>query len=199
MNAFDELVRKSVDESIEAKRTLAGGLLPQLRTAADLLLTAYRAGNKAIFIGNGGSAADAQHLAAEMEGRFAFDRRPLPALALHANVSTLTAIGNDYGYELVFARTLRAHARPGDVAVAISTSGTSKNVVAAVKLRRELGLKVIAFTGEGGGALAEHADVTIAVPSRNTARIQETHITAGHLLCEWVERELFAEEAKSVR
>ncbi|MGZ3419730.1 MAG: D-sedoheptulose-7-phosphate isomerase, partial [Polyangiales bacterium] len=138
-----------------------------------------------------GSAADAQHLAAEMEGRFAFDRRPLPALALHANVSTLTAIGNDYGYEQVYVRTLRAHARPGDVVVAISTSGTSKNVVAAAKCKTELGIKVIALTGEGGGLLAEHADVLVAVPSKNTARIQESHIVAGHLLCEWVEREMF--------
>ena len=194
---FDALVRRSVDESIEAKRALASELLPRLRAAAELLLEAYRAGNKAIFIGNGGSAADAQHLAAEMEGRFAFDRRPLPALALHANASTMTAIGNDYGYEQVFSRTLRAHARPGDVAVAISTSGTSKNVVAAVRLRKELGIKVIALTGASGGTLAEHADVLIAVPSRNTARIQETHILAGHLLCEWVERELFPEDAKN--
>jgi D-sedoheptulose 7-phosphate isomerase len=161
------------------------------------LVNAYRAGNKAIFFGNGGSAADAQHLAAEMEGRFAFDRRPLPSVALHANVSTLTAIANDYAYEQVFARPLRAQARPGDVAVAISTSGTSKNVVAAAKLRRELGIQVIAMTGEGGGTLAEHADVLIAVPSRHVARIQESHILAGHLLCEWVERELFPDGQSS--
>ena len=196
MSVFEDLVKKSVDESIEAKRSLTHALLPKMRAAADLLLEAYRAGHKAIFIGNGGSAADAQHLAAEMEGRFAFDRRPLPALALHANASTMTAIGNDYGYEQVFARTLRAHARPGDVVVAISTSGTSKNVFAAVRLKHELGIKVIALTGEGGGTLAEHADVLLAVPSKNTARIQETHILAGHLLCEWVERELFAAESK---
>jgi D-sedoheptulose 7-phosphate isomerase len=195
MSDFEELVKRSVDESIETKRSLSGALLPRLSAAAELLVAAYRAGNKAIFIGNGGSAADAQHLAAEMEGRFAFDRRPLPALALHANVSTLTAIGNDYGYDQVYVRTLRAHARPGDVVVAISTSGTSKNVVAAAKLKSELGIKVIALTGEGGGMLAEHADVLIAVPSRSTARIQESHIVAGHLLCEWVEREMFATEA----
>jgi len=197
MSQFDELVRKSVDESIEAKRALLGPLLPKMRAAAELLLACYREGHKAIFIGNGGSAADAQHLAAEMEGRFAFDRRPLPALALHANASTMTAIGNDYGYEQVFSRTLRAHACPGDVVVAISTSGTSKNVFAAVKLRQELGIKVIAMTGEGGGTLAEHADVLLAVPSKNTARIQETHILAGHLLCEWVEHQLFGPDAKA--
>jgi D-sedoheptulose 7-phosphate isomerase len=195
MREFEDLVKRSVEESIETKRAIAGALLPRLVAAAELLVAAYRAGNKAIFIGNGGSAADAQHLAAEMEGRFAFDRRPLPALALHANVSTLTAIGNDYGYEQVYTRTLRAHARPGDVVVAISTSGTSKNVVAAAKLKSELGIKVIALTGEGGGMLAELADVLVAVPSKSTARIQESHIIAGHLLCEWVEREMFASSA----
>jgi D-sedoheptulose 7-phosphate isomerase len=165
MREFEDLVKRSVEESIETKRAISGALLPRLVAAA------------------------------EMEGRFAFDRRPLPALALHANVSTLTAIGNDYGYEQVYTRTLRAHARPGDVVVAISTSGTSKNVVAAAKLKSELGIKVIALTGEGGGMLAEHADVLIAVPSRSTARIQESHIVAGHLLCEWVEREMFATAA----
>jgi D-sedoheptulose 7-phosphate isomerase len=199
MREFEDLVKRSVEESIETKRAISGALLPRLVAAAEILVAAYRAGNKAIFIGNGGSAADAQHLAAEMEGRFAFDRRPLPALALHANVSTLTAIGNDYGYEQVYTRTLRAHARPGDVVVAISTSGTSKNVVAAAKLKSELGIKVIALTGEGGGMLAELADVLIAVPSKSTARIQESHIIAGHLLCEWVEREMFASAAADGR
>ena len=192
MTDFEELLERSVEESLEAKRSLVSALKAPLAAAADLLLSAYRSGNKAIFFGNGGSAADAQHLAAELEGRYAFDRRPLPALALHANVSTLSAIGNDYGYEQVFARTLRAHARPGDVAIAISTSGTSKNVVAAVKLREELGIKVIAFTGQGGGDLAPHADVVIAIPSRDTARIQECHILAGHVLCAWIERQMFS-------
>ncbi len=192
MSDFDELLQRSVEESIAAKRSLLSSLRAPLTSAAELLVAAYRAGHKAIFFGNGGSAADAQHLAAEMEGRYAFDRRPLPALALHANVSTLSAIGNDYGYEHVFSRPLRAHAIPGDVAIAISTSGTSKNVVAAVKLRHELGIKVIAMTGEGGGALGEHADILIAIPSRSTARIQECHILAGHLLCEWVEQQMFS-------
>jgi D-sedoheptulose 7-phosphate isomerase len=195
MSGFEELLQKSVRESIETERALVGPLMPALFAAAKLLVSAYRQGNKAIFFGNGGSAADAQHLCAELEGRYAFDRRPLPALALHANVSTLSAIGNDYGYEQVFARTLRAHARQGDVAVGLSTSGTSKNVVEAAKLRRELGITVIAFTGEGGGALAEHADVLIAIPSSNTARIQESHLLAGHVLCEWIERELFAADS----
>jgi D-sedoheptulose 7-phosphate isomerase len=193
MSDFEARVRQAVQESIETKRSISGDLLPQMKKAAEVLLAAYRDGKKAIFLGNGGSAADAQHLAAEMEGRFAFDRKPLPAMALHANVSTLTAIGNDYAYDQVFARPLRAHACPGDVVVAISTSGNSKNVVAAAKLKSELGFKVIALTGQGGGALAEHADVLIAVPSKDTARIQESHILAGHLLCEYVEHEMFGD------
>jgi len=193
---FSELAMSAAEASIAAKRGLISGMMPALERAGALLLDAYRAGRKAIFFGNGGSAADAQHMAAEMEGRFAFDRRPLPALALHANVSTLTAVANDYAYEQVFARTLRAHAVPGDVAVAITTSGTSKNVLAAARLKDELGIKVIAFTGVNGAALALHADVVIAVPSNETPRIQEAHIFAGHLLCEWVEQQLFRPDAR---
>src|SRR5439155_18819548 len=162
-------------------------IMPQIAAAAELLVACYRAGGKAIFFGNGGSAADAQHLAAEMESRFAFDRAPLPALALNANSSTVTAVGNDYGYDQVFARPLRAHAKPGDVAVAISTSGTSKNVLAAACIASELGIKLIALTGAHSGPLAEFADVSIAVPSRTTARIQECHILVGHLLCGLIE------------
>lgn len=192
---FKDLAVSSAEASIAAKRALISEMMPALEKAAALLVDAYRAGRKAIFFGNGGSAADAQHMAAEMEGRFAFDRKPLPALALHANVSTLTAVGNDYGYEQVFSRTLRAHAAPGDVAVAITTSGTSKNVVAAARLKDELGIKVIAFTGANGAALAPHADAVIAVPSKETPRIQEAHIFAGHLLCEWVEQQLFRPDA----
>lgn len=193
MTDFDQMLTTAVRASIATKESLLGALREPVGRAAALLLAAYQRGNQAIFFGNGGSAADAQHLAAEMEGRFAFDRTPLPALALHANVSTLTAIGNDYGYDQVFSRPLRAHAKKGDVVVAISTSGNSKNVVAGARLKQELGLTVVALTGEGGGALAEVADVLIAVPSRDTARIQETHILVGHVLCQWVEQGLFGE------
>jgi len=128
---IEKLLNDSVAASIALKQKVLATLAPQIGVAAKLLVAAYRQGNKAIFFGNGGSAADAQHLAAELECRFAFDRRPLPALALHANTSAATAISNDYSYEQLYARLLTAHARPGDVAVAISTSGTSKNVVAA--------------------------------------------------------------------
>lgn len=189
---FSELFRESVQSSIAVKRRVLEEGKDAVAHAAELLLRAYQNGNKALFFGNGGSASDAQHLAAEMEGRFGFDRRPLPALALHANVSTLTAVANDYAYEQVFARLLTAHARPGDVAVAITTSGTSKNVVAAARLKQELGIKLVALTGENGATLAPHADVVIAVPSRHTARIQESHIMIGHILCDYVESSLFA-------
>jgi D-sedoheptulose 7-phosphate isomerase len=191
MIEIETLFRESVEASLAVKRRVLETALPAVARAADLLLTAYRAHNKAIFFGNGGSASDAQHLAAEMEGRFGFDRRPLPALALHANVSTLTAIANDYSYEQVFARLLTAHARPGDVAVAISTSGTSRNVVAAAKLKRELGITLVALTGENGAALAPYADALVSVPSTDTARIQEAHIMIGHILCDYLERSLF--------
>lgn len=191
MIELEKLFRESIEGSIAVKRRVLETALPAVEAAAELLVGAYRTDHKAIFFGNGGSASDAQHLAAEMEGRFGFDRRPLPALALHANVSTLTAIANDYSYEQVFARLLTAHARPGDVAIAISTSGTSKNVVAAARLKHELGIKLVALTGENGAALAPFADVVIAVPSRETARIQESHILIGHILCDYVERSLF--------
>lgn len=189
---LERLFRESIEGSIAVKRRVLESALPAVKAAAELLVGAYRSDHKAIFFGNGGSASDAQHLAAEMEGRFGFDRRPLPALALHANVSTLTAIANDYSYEQVYARLLTAHARPGDVAIAISTSGTSKNVLAAARLKHELGIKLVALTGENGAALAPFADVVIAVPSRETARIQESHILIGHILCDYVERSLFA-------
>src|SRR5450432_4273 len=191
MVELEKLFRESFEASIALKRRLLETALPAVRTAAEILVNAYRTDRKVLFFGNGGSAADAQHLAAEMEGRFGFDRRPLPALALHANVSTLTAIANDYSYEQVFSRLLTAHARPGDVAVAITTSGASKNVLAAARLKQELGIKLVALTGENGAALAPFADVVIAVPSRDTARIQESHILIGHILCEFVERSLF--------
>lgn len=186
----DEFVEQSIRASLSVKEGLLG-LVPTIARAAELMVECYQNGGKTIFFGNGGSAADAQHLAAEMECRYAFDRRPLPALALHANSSTVTAVANDYSYQDVFVRPLRAHARPGDVAIAISTSGTSKNILAAARLKQELGIGLIGLTGENGGPLGEFADVVIAVPSRVTARIQECHILVGHMLCEWVEDSLF--------
>lgn len=152
--------------------------------AAELMRDAVLAGRKVLLCGNGGSAADAQHIAAELVGRFVLERRPLAAIALTTDTSALTAIANDYGYEHVFSRQVEALGAPGDVLVAITTSGTSKNVVAAVEVARRIGMKVIGMTGAAGAAFVASCDAGVAVPSRVTARIQECHITVGHLLCE---------------
>ena len=191
MMTIEELLGNSISASVALKKKVLETLTPQIVHAAELLVQAYASGNKAIFFGNGGSAADAQHLAAEIEHRFAFDRPPLPAVALHTNTSTLTAIANDGEYQQIFARQLAANARPGDVAVALTTSGTSKNVVAAARLKHQLGIKLIALTGENSAVLTPFADCVIAVPSRETPRVQEAHMTIGHVLCEWVERTVF--------
>jgi D-sedoheptulose 7-phosphate isomerase len=183
-----DILRANIECSIEVHNRLIGSCLPALTAAADALVTAYRAGRKALFFGNGGSAADAQHLAAEFVGRYLRQRGPLPALALSVNSSAVTAIGNDYGYEEVFARQLEALAAPGDVAVGISTSGNSLSVIQAFVRARRLGLFTIALTGSTGGRLQGLVDVLIAVPSDETPRIQECHILAGHALCDAVER-----------
>ena len=158
--------------------------------AADALLAALRAGRKVLVCGNGGSAADSQHFAAELVGRFTRERRAFPALALTTDTSILTAIGNDYGFERVFARQVEAHGQAGDVLVAISTSGGSANVLAAVETARSRGLVTIGLTGRDGGALGRAVDVHLNVPSPSTARVQEVHITTLHVLCDLVEQEL---------
>lgn len=159
-------------------------------TAAEQMTVKIKAGGKAIFCGNGGSAADAQHLAAELMGRFLIDRAPLAAMALNVNTSTITAIGNDFGYDEVFERQLRGIGRAGDVLIGLSTSGNSKNVVRALEAAKELGILTIALVGEGGGRMGEIADIVVRVPSSSTPRIQEMHIAVGHALCEWVEAAL---------
>jgi D-sedoheptulose 7-phosphate isomerase len=190
MTELTDLIERTWQESLAVKQALRP-LFPDIARAAELLAGAYERGGKALFFGNGGSAADAQHFAAELECRFRFDRRPLPALALHANTSSLSAISNDYAFQDVFARLLQAHARPGDVAVAISTSGRSPNVLRAAALKEALGIGLVALTGAHGEALRPFADVVLAVPSTVTARVQEAHELIGHILCEWVERKLF--------
>lgn len=145
-------------------------------------------GGVLLVCGNGGSAADAQHIAAELTGRFFRDRRALPAMALHGNTSSLTAIGNDYGYDEVFAREVEAHGRKGDVLLAISTSGDSRNVVRAIETARDKGMTVIGLTGEHGGKMRDLCDACLCVPSRSTPRIQECHILIGHTICELLER-----------
>lgn len=182
------VLRANVEASLQIHSRLISECLLAMTAAADALVSAYRAGHKALFFGNGGSAADAQHLAAEFVGRFLLERSPLPALALNANSSAVTAIGNDYGYDQVFARQLQALAAPGDVAVGISTSGNSPSVVQAIVCARRLGLFTIGFTGASGGLLRNLADVLIAAPSQDTPRIQECHILFGHALCDAVER-----------
>jgi len=188
------ILRANIESSIEVHNRLISACLPALTAAADALVAAYRTGHKALFFGNGGSAGDSQHLAAEFVGRYLRQRRPLPALALNANSSAVTAIGNDYGYDEVFARQLEALANPGDVAVAISTSGNSPNVIQAVVCARRLGLYTIGLTGASGGRLGELVDSLIAVPSDQTPRIQECHILAGHALCDAVEYAMVNEE-----
>jgi D-sedoheptulose 7-phosphate isomerase len=187
------ILQTNIERSIEVHNCLMSACLPALTEAADALVSAYRSGHKALFFGNGGSAADAQHFAAEFVGRYLRQRDPLPALALNSNSSAVTAISNDYGYEQVFARQLEALAAPGDVAVAISTSGNSPSVIQAAISARRLGLFTIALTGASGGQLRGLVDALIAVPSEETPRIQECHILLGHALCDAVEQALVIE------
>jgi D-sedoheptulose 7-phosphate isomerase len=194
-NTAAGILRTNIERSVEVHNRLIDACLPALTEAAGALVSAYRSGHKALFFGNGGSAADAQHFAAEFVGRYLRPRDPLPALALHSNSSVVTAIANDYGYEQVFARQLQALAAPGDVAVAISTSGNSPSVIEAALCARRLGLFTIGFTGASGGRLRGLADALIAVPSEETPRVQECHILLGHALCDAVEQALAIESA----
>lgn len=165
------------------------------RIAAELIAT-YRAGKKTLIAGNGGSAADAQHIAAEFVSRFYFDRPALPSIALTTDTSALTAIGNDYGYELLFSRQLEANAQKGDVFIAISTSGNSKNVLKGIEAAKKLGIKTVGLTGKSGGKMRDMVDYCVCIPSDETPRIQECHILVGHILCAAVEKELFEKDYK---
>lgn len=180
----EALVANALLEGVRLRVQLTAEHSGDIARAAELMRDAVQAGKKVLLCGNGGSAADAQHIAAELVGRFVVERRPLPAIALTTDTSALTAIGNDYGYEVVFSRQVEALGCPGDVLIAITTSGTSKNVVAAYDSARKLGMKVIGLTGAKGAAFVAQCDAGVAVPSLNTARIQECHIAIGHLLCE---------------
>jgi len=176
-------------EHLEVARALPS-LASAVSSAVDLICSSLTAGGQLLIAGNGGSAADAQHIAAELTGRFFRERQPLRAMALHANTSALTAIGNDYGFEHVFARELSAHARPGDVLLAISTSGNSQNILRAIEAARKAKVGVVGMTGESGGKMRTACDVCLCVPSKSTPRIQEMHITIGHTICEVVEQRL---------
>ena len=183
----------AIKESIAVKQAIRDGLTDTIVTASEWVATTLRRGNKLLLFGNGGSAADAQHIAAEFIGRFERERRALPAIALTTDTSILTALTNDYSGEVIFARQVEALAQPGDLAIAYSTSGNSPNVLAGISAARAKGLRVIGLTGEGGGKMAELCDLTLRVPSRRTSRIQEAHITISHAICEVVEADLFVE------
>ena len=180
------------------QRLLEDGLVDVIADVADRMTSVYRDGHKVLFFGNGGSAGDAQHLAAELVGRFRLERASLPALALVCNVSSMTAIANDYSYSDVFARQVESLGTAGDMAIGLSTSGRSENVLRGIAVAREKGLATVALTGEDGSHLAEIADVCVCVPARETARIQEGHLLIGHILCELVERTLFGGDQASV-
>lgn len=197
MGSKIEKIRSVITESIRVKNEILNNpeLIAKCEEIAKQIAEAFRADKKVLFCGNGGSAADAQHLAAEFSGRFYFDRPPLDAEALHVNTSYLTAVGNDYGYDQVFSRVLKAKGRAGDFLIGISTSGNSINILKAFEVARERGMIIVAMTGEGGGKMKDNCDFLLNVPSNDTPRIQESHIMLGHIICELVEEELF-ERAK---
>lgn len=188
-----EIIQKSIQDSIRTKEILLqNGLVDQIEKVASLIVTSYQKGGKLLLCGNGGSAADAQHIAAELVGRFAQERRSLPALALNTNVSTLSSIGNDYSFDEIYSRQVEAYMQKEDILLAISTSGNSPNILKAVQKAKELGGKTIGLTGESGGKLKSNVDLLLNVPSKETPRIQESHILIGHIVCDLVEKELFA-------
>jgi D-sedoheptulose 7-phosphate isomerase len=188
-----ENIIKTIRESIAVKEAIIKDetLVKTIQQVADVITNSLQQNHKILFCGNGGSAADAQHLAAEFSGRFYKDRTPLYAEALHCNTSYITAVGNDYGYEHVYSRMLRGMGQAGDVLVGISTSGNSVNILEAYKVAKEKGMIVVSMTGATGGKMKENSDYLLNMPSTDTPRIQESHITVGHIICEMVENNLF--------
>jgi D-sedoheptulose 7-phosphate isomerase len=191
------IIAACFDESAAVKRAFVAEALSRVVEAAGMAVETLRRGGRLLFFGNGGSAADAQHLAAEFVGRFRLERAPLAALALTTDTSALTAIANDWDFGEIFARQVEALGKPGDLAIALSTSGTSRNVLRGVEAARARGLKTIGLTGGDGGRLAALVDLALVVPSRSAARIQEVHITIGHALCEVVDRAFARPESTS--
>src|SRR5947207_15476318 len=190
---FEQRVTEAIRASIAVKQLLLAnqGLIALLAKVSEVMVAAFKQGNKVLLFGNGGSAADAQHIAAEFVGRFAFDRPALPALALSVNTSCITAIGNDYGFDMLFSRQVEALARAGDVAIGISTSGNSPNVLRGVEAARKIGLQTIGLAGSTGGKLKSAVDHCICAPSNETPRIQECHILLGNGISERVEETIF--------
>ena len=189
-----EKIKNIIQDSVDVKNKILQDdkLMQTVKDCVYILVTAFKNGNKVLFCGNGGSAADAQHLAAELSGRFYTERDALPAEALHCNTSYITAIGNDYGYDVIYSRLVKGIGIKGDVLVGLSTSGNSKNILNAFEVAKEKGLITIAFTGESGGKLKKLADHLINVPSDDTPRIQESHIMLGHIICQLTEEQVFS-------
>jgi D-sedoheptulose 7-phosphate isomerase len=189
-NSSAALLAQSLEEHLATIKALLESTLADIDAAGNIIWEALKAGNKILLCGNGGSAADAQHIAAELVGRYEQQRRAFPAISLTTDTSALTAVSNDYGFEGVFARQVEALAVAGDVLIAISTSGKSPNIVKAADQARALGCKTIALTGCSGEPLSAHCDLAVVVPSNRTSRVQEAHITIGHLWCEMIDRAL---------
>ncbi len=188
---MEDIIISDLKESIEVKKEVMRILPAKITEGARWVIEAIKNKKKVLIFGNGGSAADAQHIASELVGRFKMDRRGLPAIALTTDTSILTSVSNDYGFETAFSKQVEALAAEGDVVIGISTSGHSKNVIKAIEVAKEKRAKTIGLTGGDGGKLAEIVDLAIIVPSNNTPRIQESHITIGHIICNLVEREIF--------
>jgi D-sedoheptulose 7-phosphate isomerase len=188
-----QTIKNIIQASIATKQQILENdtLLQTIEQVTHVIVTAFKNGNKVLFCGNGGSAADAQHLAAEFSGRFYSDRDPLPSEALHCNTSFLTAVANDYSYDVVYSRMIKGIGKPGDVLVGLSTSGNSKNIINALEQARTLKMVTVSFTGSTGGKMKDSSDYLLNVPSTDTPRIQESHIMIGHIICELVEKELF--------
>lgn len=188
-----ELIRQRINESIATKNRLLedSNLLNNILGVSNIIIEKIKSGGSVYFCGNGGSAADAQHLAAELSGRFYFDRKPLSSDALHCNTSFLTAVANDYSYDAIYARLITGIGRKGDVLIGLSTSGNSKNIVNALVQAKEMGIYTVALTGSKGGQMKDIADACLCIPSDDTPRIQESHIMVGHIICEIIESTLF--------
>jgi len=189
-----EEIIQQLKESAQVKNLIAQTLVERITQGVQMLLETFKEGKKVLVLGNGGSAADAQHLAAELVGRFKMERPALPCLALTTDTSIITALANDYGYEDVFARQVEAWANPGDLVIGISTSGNSPNVLEALRASRAKGAKTLALTGKNGGEMSDLADLSLVVPSQDTPRIQEGHLTLIHILCDLLEKKLFGEK-----
>lgn len=186
-------ITESILQSIKVKKQIVEDetIITKIANSVSMIIEAYKNNNKVLFCGNGGSAADAQHLSAELSGRFKIDRDPLDAEALHVNTSYVTAVANDYSYDEIYSRLVKAKGKKGDILIGLSTSGNSKNVIRAFKIAKEKGMITISLTGEKRNLLEELSDITIKVPSQDTANIQESHIMIGHIICDLVEKELF--------